>query len=478
MNERSAVRASIAILALVAACANVPREQERDLAGLRETVSNRLGIEGLAASMDSEPELQREVERLLAEPLDDANAVRIALLSSPGARALWAELGVATAERIQAGRARNPRLSGDVLFSDEGTEIGLSIVQPFLDLVRAPARRRAAAAEYDAAEAQVARRLVELAFDVRRALVDARSARAGTLLARSAFETARSSFELMRELHAAGNVGDPALSAQEAELSSARIELIAAEAAEHETRERLSVLLGLPQAAGAWTVAGELGDAEFELPEAPAFEEHVLSVSFEYAAARRRVAAARATHALAVQRRYAPDLELGAAVKKEPSSSGWGVGPMVELELPVADAGDALSAGTRAKLALEHERARALELELRSAARLALARVDAAMDRLEVLREHHVPVHARLVTELLRTYNAMQIGVFQVLDARRAEIEARREQLDGRAEAARALLDFEELRAGARHGAHASAMESASTAPARVERKTTTTGGH
>ena len=101
--------------------------------------------------------------------------------------------------------------------------------------------------------------------------------------------------------------------------------------------------------------------------------------------------------------RLLANVELGLGAKKDVGEGSWALGPRFSFELPIADAGDARDASARARLRAELERRRALELEVRAAARLAVDRIEAATDELEILREHHVPAHARLVTELLRT---------------------------------------------------------------------------
>ena len=464
-----------ALVLVFAACAHVPRAQEDDARSLRALVAERLG----SAEARGDRALEAELDALLAAPLDDASAVRVALLANPKLRALYEELGVATADRVQAGRIRNPMASGAWLFGDDGSEVELALVQPFLDLLRVPLRKRIASVEFDAVEASLARQMIELVFDVRRALVDTRAARGRVELARESFEAARASLELAQALHSAGNIGDPALTANEAEVSSARIALLRAEAAEREAREPLSVLFGLERSDGAWSVAGSLADPTADAPEPRVAEERALAASLELAESRARVRAAMERADLTDRERLLANVELGLGAKKDVGEGSWALGPRFSFELPIADAGDARDASARARLRAELERRRALELEVRAAARLAVDRIEASTDEHEILREHHVPAHARLVTELLRTYNAMQIGVFQVLDARRAELDARREQLDARADAARAELDLAELFAGARHAAHAaSGMRPMEATNSTASPSAARSGGH
>ena len=52
-----------------------------------------------------------EVRQLLARPLTADDAVQIALLNNRGLQAAYAELGIAEADVVQAGRLRQPAVS-------------------------------------------------------------------------------------------------------------------------------------------------------------------------------------------------------------------------------------------------------------------------------------------------------------------------------------------------------------------------------
>lgn len=60
---------------------------------------------------DSRREVDAEVERLLSGTLDADAAAKVALLGAPALQASFAQLGVAEADLVQAGRLRNPVLS-------------------------------------------------------------------------------------------------------------------------------------------------------------------------------------------------------------------------------------------------------------------------------------------------------------------------------------------------------------------------------
>src|SRR5512134_87660 len=61
---------------------------------------------------DSDRESVRStVKEILSSPLATDNAVQVALLNNPGLQATYAELGIAEADLVQAGRMTNPHFA-------------------------------------------------------------------------------------------------------------------------------------------------------------------------------------------------------------------------------------------------------------------------------------------------------------------------------------------------------------------------------
>ena len=85
---------------------------------------------------------------------------------------------------------------------------------------------------------------------------------------------------------------------------------------------------------------------------------------------------------------------------------------------------------------------------MRATARALRERLAGAEARTRILRERHAPLHARLTLEVLREFDGMQVGAFEVLDAKQSELAARRDLLDAWLHARSARLDLEELLAG------------------------------
>jgi len=103
------------------------------------------------------------VKTLLASPLSVDNAVQVALLNNPGLQATYAELGIADADLVQAGRMTNPHFA--YLRTSEGGERKLewALTFPIIDLLTMPLRTRIEGRRFEQVKLAVAGRMLEAA---------------------------------------------------------------------------------------------------------------------------------------------------------------------------------------------------------------------------------------------------------------------------------------------------------------------------
>ncbi len=432
---------------LLAACATAERQQADDFASVRTDVRERAAVE-IPSPRAEDGRIASEVRALLADELTEDVAVKIAVLNNRRVRAALAELDVSSAELVQAGLLRNPVFSANAKFFDEGTEVELALLQPFLDLFFVSTRKRTAASELAATKARVASEIVHVAYDVRRAFVEVRAAERLCDADRDALRAATASHELMRELHRAGNVTDPVFTAEVLALGRAKLAAARSEAELAEAREPLNVLLGLWGDAVEWKIAPENSDAPIAPPDLEHVESRAVEVSFDLAEGRARTSVEAARAGLAAWESAFSSGELGLVAKRESLDDEWGLGPALVFDLPIFDAGGTAQAAAQGRLRASLAEHVALAVEIRSAARTLRDRASALESEAAFLGSDVVPASQRLVEDTLRNYNAMQIGVFDVLAVKEREIAARRDHIERTRDARLARLDLLELLAG------------------------------
>jgi outer membrane protein, heavy metal efflux system len=386
------------------------------------------------------------VDALLAQPLTQESAVRVALLNNRSVRESYERLGIARADLLQAGLLSNPVFTADAKFFSAGPEIELGLARSFLDLFFIPLRRSVARADLAAEEAAVTRDLVRLAYDVRRAFVVVHAADGMVAMRQEALQAAEASRDLMLKLHAAGNALDTRRTIEEVGASRSRLELNEALAFGRDAREPLNVLLGLQGTPPAWTIAGGMSDPPADAPPSDVVAKaRTASLDLLENCARIRSAMLRAG---LVRREGAwPALDLGVVAKRE-NEGGWGAGPAISTTLPIFDQGQAKFLEANATLRSRVAHHVQLTVEVEAAARRLSARVEALRERSAYLRDVYLPLRERLVEETLQFFNAMQIGAFDVLNAKQQQMDAKREFIETVRDAWLVSLDLKELLAG------------------------------
>src|SRR4029453_8866034 len=111
----------------------------------------------LGTELDPQP--AQKVDAVLHTTLTADGAVQVALLNNRDLQALYADLGVAQADLVQAGLLRNPVFDGNVRFLVGGggtAKVDLDVALDFLEIFYLPLRKRVAAGRFEEAKLQVA----------------------------------------------------------------------------------------------------------------------------------------------------------------------------------------------------------------------------------------------------------------------------------------------------------------------------------
>ena len=407
----------------LAGCVGV--DTHKDFAALQHDVAARTGVavhwhDGSPADREADA----KVIDLLARPLTADAAVQIALLNNRRLQAAYESLGVAQADLVAAGLLRNPVFDAAYRFGEAGTSarIDLGLTLNFLDLLFVNARRSVAAAGLDVAKAETTTAVLDLAVRTREAFYDCQAAEQAVDLRRQIAGATEASADLTRKLRDAGNITSLALASEQALHAEAELALEAATADAGAARETLSALLGVWGGQTAWTVDGRLPDPTAEELPVDGVERNAVAANAELHAARARVAAAMQTLGVSRPLGLLSDVELGINVERE--SGEWFTGPSVALPVPLFSQGQPAVARAAAELRRDRAELYATAVEVRSATRAAHARVASLRRQVDTAKQTVLPLRERVVQETQLQYNAMQVGAFQLLSAKRDQIES------------------------------------------------------
>jgi cobalt-zinc-cadmium efflux system outer membrane protein len=417
-----------ALLALLAGCATVDArpafDEMRGLVAQHAPDSELAWPEGPA----DDAALRERVQAWLAQPLTPDAAVRIALLNNRNLQVLYGELGVAQADLVQAGLLENPVLTADVRFgiNGPGTGVDVGLVQNVISALQIPLKRRVAAAELERAKLEVAGLVIDLAARVKVSFVGLQGALQRLELDASVVEATALAADVARRQHTAGTITDFDLASEEALAAQAQVDLARDQARAAEDRERLSALMGLWGEDTGWQVGARLPDVPSDPLPNHGLESLAVAQRLDLAAA--RAATLAVAERLALERLYGllPEGDLGLASAREIDDGRWSLGPSLGLPIPLFDQGQARRAKARAELLQGEARFAALAVEVRADVRRLLARAEAARTQAIQYRTRVLPLRRRVFTQAQLEYNGMLIGVFQLLQAKRDEVEAGR----------------------------------------------------
>lgn len=364
------------------------------------------------------------------QPLTIEQAVALAFQHNARIRETYAELGIAEADVVEAGRLGNPTIGYADLEPRGGgrSKITRSVSLGFTDVLLLPMRSRVAREAFESARDRVGARLIELQASVEAAWFEYVNALQVAEMRDAVALTASHSGEYAQRLHDAGNISKRALAIELAAASEARIGAARARGEALRARAGLANLIGSSSRDG-WTVAARLpAPLAAEDPPEQVIDDALRS-RLDLSATRREIASLEGGLTLARRWRWLGELDLGYEWESEDDGSRFR-GPSFALRLPIFN----LNSGgvVRARSQLEAARARLSEQEVAARNEIALGLDELVMAReiAESYRTALVPLRESIVQGAQEEMNFMLIGAFELMQARREQLAAYQEYLE------------------------------------------------
>jgi outer membrane protein TolC len=427
MTPVTSLRAFLALLLIggLTGCATV--DFDRSLAKTNERAGQFThGELHLARDAEQRDAMVLRASELLSSPLNEQAAVQLALVNSPSFQSLLARNWARAADAAQSGRLANPVLNFERLRIADEVEFGRLLSVGLLDLLTYPLRQGVARSRLEAEEHRLALDVIRHVTAVRAAWVRAVAAGERLAYARQVFEAAEVSAELARRMQQAGNFNTVQRIRQQSFYADAATQLALARHTATARQEELIRKLGLSEdQVSLLVLPARLPD----LPMPPVPPEEVSSAArsgnLDVLLARAEFEAAARAQGLGVATSLT-DVEGGlrrnTVFDNDSGGKETGRGYELDVTLPVFDWGgmkrDAMNART---LAAGND----LEAVLRgtgSRLRESYSAYRTAHDIARHYREEVIPLRQALAEENVLRYNAMLIGVFELLADAREQI--------------------------------------------------------
>ena len=374
------------------------------------------------------------VRELLAAPLSADSAVQVALLNNRGLQATYAELGIAEADVVQAGRLRNPGFSFTRLHRADEIEIERTFMFDILGLITMPIRTDLERRRLELTKARVAGEVLQMAADTRRAWYRAVSAEEGARYAAQVKDAAEASAELARRMAAAGNFSKLDRAREQVFYAEATTQLARTRQNAVSERERLTQLMGVWGADTNFRLPERLPDLPKEPRQVSDIESQALKQRLDMQASLKEAESIASSLGLTRATGFISVLELGYQRNSEtglPRQTGY----EIEIRLPIFDWGGAKVARAEHAYMQAVNRAADTAVKARSEVREAYSAYRTAFDLARHYRDEIVPLRKRISEENVLRYNGMLISVFELLADARQQIASVNAYID-------ALRDF------------------------------------
>ena len=413
-------------LVLLAGCASV--SPDGGVNDVQQLVQGRTA--GVHATLARSPtaQTQQSIAELLAKPLDEGAAVRIALLNNPTLQASLATLGISDADRVQAGSLPNPHFALGRFVAGNTREIERMLKFDVIGLLALPWRAQWAGQQTELAKLQAAQDVVKLAADTRKAWVNAVAAPQTARYLRDVKEATEAGAELARRLARVGNWSRLNQAREQSMLADAAADLARSEQAAFSSREALTRMLGLWGAQINYTLPERLPDLpeaarEINDVEAQAIAQRldVRSATTEAAYVAGSLGFVRASGFIdALDVGYTRNTIFDNAAGTRVTRRGLGI----ELPLPIFDWGQARNARSQAVYMQSVAKVREVGVRARSEAREAYHGYRTAYDLARHYRDEVVPLRKFIADEMVLRYNGMLNSVFDLLADTRSSMVA------------------------------------------------------
>ncbi len=372
-------------------------------------------------------EIELAVNNLLGKTLSVSEVVQIALLNSPSIQATYEEVGIAQADLVQAGILQNPIFNIERRFPGKALE--LDIAQDFIDLLFIPLRTKVAENALEATKRKVVSEVIEHATKTKLAYYELQARMQELEMLQVVSQAMDASALVAKKIFHAGNIIELEMQNEQNLANEARIDLALAENDVIQERERLNVMMGLWGKNINWEIEKRLANPLKEDPDGTGLERLAISERLDLAAERKRLDAFGNNINLSGYGAMISEAVINLHSEIEPDGEVTR-GPSLQIPIPIFNQGNPQRVKALAIFRQKAAHFMQHSIEIRSEVRAKFSKMRTARKRTEFYQREVLPLKAKILEQTQLQYNGMFMSIFQLLQAKRDQIEAGRNFID------------------------------------------------
>ncbi len=447
MIKKRYIYALLTIILFLTGCASVQTQQEweRVSAFTRE----RTGMETRWEQTEEDAkDTKEEVNKLLSDGLTEDDAVKITLLNNRKLQATFEEIGAAKADLVQAGLFTNPNLSAvfRMPFGGGGTDMEGVGALNIADFWQIPLRKKVASTRLETTILQVSKEILNTVSEAKHA----HNEYIALSLIRDETEKIKEQMEEWRDHLVSrrkfGFSSDFDIHTANASVLDSEAELARVEKELQLARVRLHRVLGLSTEQSDYEVVGNMSEGKWPLPEPETMISHALSSRPDIQMARVKVEDSR--RVLALERtRIFTNVEAGAAYARESDGAEF-LGPEIGIQLPIFDQNQAQIAKAEYKVRQAEKELKAKIGQVREEVSASFERLSLARQQVSLISTQVLPARKGAVEYTEKYFNAMQLNMLYLLEARKKFSETERRYLEALREQRAQEIELEKVLGG------------------------------
>lgn len=433
-----------AIILLLTGCASIQTQQEWERINI--FAIERTGIEiKWEQSEEDVRAVEDEVKRLLSDGITMDEAVKIALLNNRKLQAAFEEIGIAKADLVQAGLFTNPGLSAIFRFpfGGGGTGIEAGGIFSIADLWQIPIRKKVASTKLETAILQVSEDILNTTAEAKRAYISYSALSS----VRNEMEKIKDSIEEWRDhmiyRQQFGFVSDLDIFMANALVTETKLEFVSIESDLLISRFRLNRVLGLSPEQSGYEVIEALSEEIAPLPELEQLVSYALSNRPDVQIVRMRVEESRRVLALDRSRIFS-NIETG-IVYERGIEGDESIGTEFGVQLPIFDQNQAQIARAEYRIRQTEKELKAKIGEVREDVSVAFERLWLLSEQINLIKTQILPARIAAVEYAEKYFNAMELNMLYLLEARQKLLETKRHYFNALKEYHAQLAELERV---------------------------------